>query len=142
MISPWTIPGIELRLMQLHALKDDDELTMQQIADTINAEFGTTFTRNAIIGRSRRLLLPKRPLPLPPKREKTPMQQEDHVEPQIPQHRLREGVTFFENTGCKWPHGPLLQRAELFCGKPIDREGGSWCEEHHHKVYTKRKAYA
>ena len=58
--SDWLLPGINARLEQLHA----EGKSFSAIRDVINAEFGTSLTRNAIIGRSHRLVLTPRPSPI------------------------------------------------------------------------------
>ena len=63
-LGPWVIPGINKRLRDLHARKGPKQLSMSQIRDILNAEFKTSLTRNAIVGRCHRMVLAARPSPL------------------------------------------------------------------------------
>ena len=40
-----------------------------------------------------------------------------------------------ENHMCRWPIGPLMAKAELWCGTQ-KRPGSSFCPEHHARVFT------
>jgi hypothetical protein len=140
--SPWAIAGIDARLRELHG---DKLLSMREIADRISFEFEVGISRNAVIGRARRIGLPKRPSGAPrsptiaPKR-KPPVRIDAPIAPAIEPvaeplppgltiYQLREGV-------CKFP----LPQAEdhppyFYCGKAtkIDR---SWCDEHFRRVHN------
>lgn len=48
-------------------------------------------------------------------------------------------LTALEYGMCRYPIGPLMERATLFCGGPV-REGHSWCEGHCLRVYQPREA--
>ena len=54
----WTV-GMLTRMRELHAAG----MTFGQIARALNAEFGTAVTRNACVGKGRRLQLPARKAP-------------------------------------------------------------------------------
>lgn len=46
------------------------DATFNEIAEVLNKRFGTTYSRNAVIGRAHRLKLPARESPIKPKAEK------------------------------------------------------------------------
>ena len=147
--SPWAIAGIDARLRELHG---DKLLSMREIADRISFEFEVGISRNAIIGRARRIGLPKRPAgtsrspTIAPKR-KPPVRVDAPIAPTIEPvaepglavamplppgltiYQLREGV-------CKFPLGGAYDRPPYFyCGKAtkFDR---SWCHEHFRRVHN------
>ena len=125
-----------------------------QIARWINRERGTAYSKNACIGRARRLGLGVRskPKPEPEPRSRTPRQRPDIAirkaatpkkvvapyvpkpDPMRPGHvrliQLREGM-------CRWPNGEGAEHIR-FCGlKQV--EGESYCAEHCRAAY---RAYA
>ena len=55
----WTV-GMLTRLRELHAAG----MTFGQIANALNAEFGSAVTRNSCVGKGRRLKLPARKSPI------------------------------------------------------------------------------
>jgi len=136
-------------------------LSYSEIADTINAKFGTCFTRNAAIGRGKRMGLggPERPdrRPKPPRRNKAPKPSKtgarksrkrratepsergpppDRAEPV----KLRcVGVSprllslvDLDGGGCRYPYGGDKDgEAIAFCGHPR-LAGSSYCAPHFH----------
>jgi hypothetical protein len=120
MVSPWDIPGINQRLRELHALG----LYFSEIAEGLNAEYGTSLTRFACIGRAHRLELPDRSNIVWRKPNKPPILYDP-----IPIEQL-------DRTNCHYPLGEMLDRPPyLYCGWPA-RNGFSWCAKHYRKVHT------
>ena len=131
-------------------------MSYSEIADTINAKFSTAYSRNAAIGRAKRMGLagPDRPadLPrLPPKGNAPRLHRlrERHVpEPGRPAPLLAgvERVELrciqilprhlslidLEAGDCRYPYGGDEEgEAITFCGHP-QREGSSYCAGHFH----------
>jgi GcrA cell cycle regulator len=128
---PWDIPGINARLEQLHA----EGLSFGQIAKAINAEFGTLLTRNAIIGRSHRLVLTPRPSPIRQKGPRTRTRSQritpmnDNQLPLEAENKVHRTFEQMRRGDCWWPLGEINERAVLFCAEPTDI-GISWCPKH------------
>jgi GcrA cell cycle regulator len=140
MSHPWDIPGLNTRLCELHA----EGLPFSVIADQLNAEFGTTLTRYACIGRAHRLQLPIRPPS--PAREAKPAKRVPvgaPIMPRLPIIRVGpEGIPFaaLGYGNCRWPYGAWHEQAKLFCGRPVCESGGPWCARHYRKAYNKGPA--
>jgi hypothetical protein len=110
----------------------------------LTAEFGVVFTRNACIGKAKRLGLtfggspknghdtkPRPPRPKPAPRLK-PLHNGGQIVrtdvPATPEPTPQGDVS----TGCRWLHGDAFDRN--FCG--ADRQGTSrYCEHHHARCY-------
>ena len=131
-----------------------------EIAGAINAKFGTAYSRNAAIGRARRLGLagPARSRELPghwpklPPKAKAPSRHKPH-EHHVPEFlrpmpifrrvdraplRCVEivprhlGLVDLEPGDCRYPYGGDEEgEAITFCGHPR-REGSSYCAPHFH----------
>ena len=56
----WLKPGLSERLAELHRLNQSSFL---EIAETLSAEFNIKVSRNAVIGRAKRMHLPDRAVP-------------------------------------------------------------------------------
>ena len=139
----WT-PAMQARLLELLA---DPDVTYRQVAETINAEYGTRLTKNSCIGRGRRLGVPARPvrhhaeaiMPVP---MRTPP----------PATRPRPGYDQYEIEDlsfdtCRWPLGAVNDFPPYhYCGR--QRVQGAYCAEHGARAYnftrtlTKPKVYA
>ena len=122
--SPWSIPGITQRLIALHA----EGMIMRDIADRLNFEFLTDLTRNAVIGKCRRLAMPEREAPV---RERKPRiyKYKPRDKPKPP--RVDGDLLTIYQTGhgdCRYPVSGDCPY--LYCGKPSD-EGRSYCPTHH-----------
>lgn len=133
-------------------------LSFSEIANAINARFGTAYSRNATIGRARRMGLsapqrperPKRPKP-PPKpaaerlkklrtrvlaetRPKLPIGERAaalklRCVGVVPRHL---SLIDLETGDCRYPYGGDAEgEAITFCGHPR-REGSSYCASHFH----------
>jgi hypothetical protein len=101
-------------------LCEDDTLKFRSIMKTMNAEFGTSLSRNACIGKARRLKMPPRA------KDNNPVK----LHPEgLPLDKLRERT-------CRWPMGPTMQRPPyFFCGKPT-AVGCPYCKTHKQRSHT------
>ena len=132
-------------------------LSFSEIANAINAKFNTAYSRNATIGRARRLGLsgPERPdRPARPKRQQpNPARQKKMRAPVLAEPRPKPGVferaaalqlrcvgivprhlslLELEDGDCRYPYGGDADgEAITFCGHPR-REGSSYCVSHFH----------
>jgi GcrA cell cycle regulator len=131
-------------------------MSYSEIADAINAKFGTAYTRNAAIGRGKRMGLaaPDRPddRPKPPPKAKPPslkkMRKAQAAEPSPPPVvaecaepvKLRcVGITprllslvELEANDCRYPYGGDKEGEPItFCGHPR-LAGSSYCAPHFH----------
>jgi len=112
-------------------------LSYRYIGEAINTEFGTDYTRNATIGRAKRLgLLIANPRTHAPKAEKKPrVRKPAPPKPKpidIPALRCVEieplNITLYELTDetCKWPYGD--NPPYTFCGHPAFER--AYCVHH------------
>ena len=131
-------------------------MSYSEIADAINAKFGTAYTRNAAIGRGRRLGLvgPDQPkdsprvprrasTPRPPKSRKPRAAEPVQLKPAlvcVEPVKLRcvgikprlLSLIDLERGDCRYPYGGDREgEAIAFCGHPT-REGSSYCTAHFH----------
>lgn len=119
-------------------------LTYREVTEQINALFGASFSRNAVIGRAKRIGLtsPPKPPPKHPRRVKR--------DPSLPKYARRAPaqptitsrhviemrcaeieplhltLLDLESNDCRWPYG---DRQITFCGHPI--LCGSYCSAHY-----------
>ena len=125
--SPWT-PAMLDRLVELF----EDGHTYPDIAGQLNREFGTHFTKNACIGRGRRLGLAVRTAPKLPSRP-PPWRPFARVltnrKPPRPGEIAIEQLT---NETCRWPHGENPPFS--YCGKKV--AVGSYCRTHADMSYA------
>ena len=142
----WT-EAMQVRLLKLTA--ESEALSYQVIADKLNTEFGTELTRNACIGKARRLDIHKKPAPsfatmvrepgYVPKRERVKPQRANKVaripipgrKPPSGRADGRRTLVDLKSRECRWAFGD--DPPYLFCGAPT--QGGSYCTEHHDIVY-------
>ena len=131
-------------------------MSFSEIADAVNEKFGTDYSRNATIGRARRMGLagPERPVdrPRPPpkaaatrlrkSRERhapespRPVPVSERTEPArlrcveiVPRHL---SLVDLEPGDCRYPYGGDVEgEAITFCGHPR-RSGSSYCAPHFH----------
>ncbi len=136
-------------------------MSYSEIADAINAKFGTCYTRNAAIGRGKRMGLggPERPdrQPKPPPRSKAPRlsktgvkksrrrratepsEQEPQPDRAAPVKLRCVGISprllsliDLDDAGCRYPYGGDKDgEAIAFCGHPR-LAGSSYCAPHFH----------
>jgi hypothetical protein len=142
----WTDPIIA-RFRELAA----GDLDMRACAEALSIEFGITLTRNACIGKSRRLGMSNKPVGRPRIEQPTPKIEIDlpppskdrrqkprrpgmrgtlpRKKPSLPPPRHEVGKVLFADLGphqCRWPHG---DGPYTFCGNRM--AVGSWyCVEH------------
>ena len=140
----WT-SELDQRLRELHA----EGLKFKLIAAGLNAEYGTTFTRNSCIGRAHRLELPTRAEPTGPVKKPKPKrnrgQDKARVAPipppvHIPAPSLVPGrLTMLQLTRftCRWPSGD--RAPYTYCGDRVEGDG-PFCREHAKLAYNKRGA--
>jgi hypothetical protein len=120
----------------LKLVDENPNHSYEQIAKIMSARFSLKFTKNSLIGKSRRLRMPERPpkvivvtkegktIPIPPV----------IVRPapgaRLTIYELREG-------DCKWPMCKVEdQPPYIYCGKPA-LLGRSWCKEHFKEVHDR-----
>ena len=135
-------------------------MSYSQIAEAINAKFGTFYSRNAALGRARRMGLcrpdrrgdrlahfPKRPPPAKAARLEQPRERHvpEFMKPmpafeRIDQPKLRcvevvprhLALVELEVDDCRYPYGGDEEGDVItFCGHPR-REGSSYCAPHFH----------
>jgi GcrA cell cycle regulator len=137
----WT-PEIDARLRELHS----QALVFRQIAAILNADFGLSLTRNACIGRGRRIGLGVRTVSPPRQRPRKPRAQKPKkvtvqtraISPRL--HRappiVPGALTMLQlnNTTCHWPSG--TSAPYTYCGKPV-HGGKPFCLEHCKMGYQK-----
>ena len=127
-------------------------ISYREAATEINDRFGTDFTRNAAIGRGKRIGLctPKRkPAPKPLRAKSKTVQRRDIARrkaasapkapavPFMPRPDPRPGqVSLLELAadGCKWPSGDPA----LFCNEP-QHPGFRYCADHCCLAYRERR---
>ena len=134
--SPWdTTPGLTERLIELHAAPEN--YPFAEIAKKLSAEFNLAITKNACIGKSRRIGMPPREAKAPPTQPRIykykPRPQRKparHPEGLITIYQLRDFVD------CKWPIGRWPDI--LFCGEQ-QMEGRVYCAKHCEIAYHPNK---
>jgi hypothetical protein len=135
--GPWLKPGIEDRLIELHAAGH----SFREIAKMMSAEFGVELTKNAIVGRVHRLCLPLRVKPRECRqpRERKPIMIE--IKPAAIVEAMEDpappplsGIDFMELrfNDCRFPYGEFPNYR--YCGKPQHRR--SYCEAHFRLSYV------
>ena len=147
MTNVWT-PSMSATLRALHRT----EASFVEIAAQMSAIFGVEISRNACIGKARRLELPMRASDGPrvprPKPAKTVPRKPVRVDAPIPPPAEVEptpevGVSIYQLTGttCRWPLGKMEDRPPFrYCGHdaPIEE---SYCAEHRAVSYNKPRPY-
>jgi hypothetical protein len=120
-VIDWEEPGLMARFTQLI----EDGHTNIKLARIMTAEYGYQFTKNAVIGKRRRLAKP--PRPAKPPREFDPAS--PPREPRKRKPKLGEPVCFLDLRWyhCRYPNGTWPEIT--FCGHPIVQ--GSYCQLHH-----------
>jgi hypothetical protein len=131
-------------IARFKALHKDGERSFADIAGTLSHEFGIRLTKNACIGKARRLGLKARahvPPPLPRKGQRRGKPRPIpavlpgwRIEPprlppaagKVTIYQLKDGV-------CHFPHGE--QPPYTYCGAKALR--GSWCATHERVVYPR-----
>jgi GcrA cell cycle regulator len=116
-------------------------------AKKINEKFGTTFTKNAVIGKRDRLRVPRRvnassilhevgrmrgTRSRPPRaveKRAVPPPKIEIIDTQIPFEQRRQLLTLGRNE-CHWPVGDVGDEGFFFCGGKAD-DGCSYCPTHY-----------
>ncbi len=140
----WT-DTMNRRFAQLH--RDKADYSFEEMAKMLSAEFNIELTRNATIGKARRLNLPMRGnVRLPRKQTKQgirmlkakatkvdapiPPEAEPAPEGGLTIYQLRDGV-------CHWPGGAVQDYPPfVYCGDAAPL-GTPYCATHHRKAYNK-----
>jgi GcrA cell cycle regulator len=128
-------------------------LSFAQAADAINAKYGAAYSRNATIGRAKRMglaaldrskRLSRVPKELEPRRSSKTSERAAESKPELPAaerpHRIKLrcvqimprhlAVTELEAGDCRYPYGGDADgEAITFCGH-LQREGSSYCLGH------------
>jgi len=141
----WTADTIR-RFTELHA--DPEGFSFVQLSAMMSAYCGRAISRNACIGKARRLGLPERSgkARLPPKREarmvKLPVRVDAPIAPEeaVTPSDGAVGVTINQLTGttCRWPLGKMEDRPPYrYCGEaaPIEE---AYCKKHSQISYNRR----
>jgi hypothetical protein len=123
----WTPEVMEYFLALAEAPRNFSYL---EIACRLTKRFGHEFTKNACIGKGRRMGLP-------------PREPRSYVPRPIKQPRVPDpaGISIeeLERNDCKFAYGRMEDRPPYrYCGRPVIREGGSWCRIHHDTVFGKK----
>jgi GcrA cell cycle regulator len=119
--------------------RDKRQLSFEQIAAELSAKFNIELSRNACIGKARRLGLPMRDsTPRPPRqRYLKPVKVErveapiEPIEARVPELRIG-GLTIHQTRegDCKWPLGPMHAHPPfMYCGEP-SLLGRPYCKTH------------
>jgi len=136
------------RLRALHALSADERLSFDAIAAQLTQEFGMTVSKNACIGKARRMKLVRRAYgPIPQRKRKrataapAPTPAPAYIAPEavpcvrprwkameVPRPAPGGRITLFQLNGntCRWPHGD--RTPYLFCGATT--AGKTYCAYH------------
>lgn len=119
-------------------------LSFKQISETLNRELGSNYSRNAVIGKAKRLGLSKEPakrelvvrkpraaavkvkLPSKPIYKKIEL-------PPVCEEVVSEGVSIYDVTGCRYPYGDDVI---TFCNNPRHSET-SYCGYHYRLIVRK-----
>lgn len=130
----WTDEQLD-RLSQLWA----DGLSATEIFPKLNSEFGTIFTRSAVLGKVHRANLPMR-VDRPQGSGLKPRVRAHHAAPApeiadelIPFEQRRTLLELNEHT-CRWPVGEPREPGFFFCGGPVVE--GPYCPGHARRAFN------
>ena len=136
--SPWNDKTHDL----FRALCAEKTLSYTDIAKAMSAEMGIKITKNACIGKARRLGLPMRKTPQRARKRTEPALPAEITAPRLavwsvsepPRRRVNGYLTLFElkHTSCRYPFG--ARPPYLYCGKPVQK-AKSYCPDHCDVVY-------
>ena len=130
----------EYRMARLRALHADDRLSFDVIAEELSVEFKAEVSKNACIGKARRMGLPQRrrnkSIPRETRKRALELRPPEAVPCVLPRWKVMEvprpapgtRITLFQLTDnkCRWPHGD--RTPYLFCGAPT--AGKTYCAYH------------
>ncbi len=136
------------RMARLRALHRNDRLSFDAIAEALSEEFKVTLTKNACIGKARRMGLPERTTkrkrkvfrgdkrrrqitlvaPAPIETEVVPcvLPRWRVMQDEAPAERGKLTLLQLTDNTCRWPHGDRVPY--LFCGAPT--AGKTYCAYH------------
>ena len=136
------------RMAQLRALHRNDKLSFDMIAEILSEQFGTELTKNACIGKARRMGLPERttkrkrkvfrgdkrrahitlvaPAPIEPEVVPCVLPRWRVMQDEAPAERNRMTLMQLNGNKCHWPFGDRVPY--LFCGAPT--AGKTYCAYH------------
>jgi hypothetical protein len=146
----WSLPGINERLIELHALSGADYMTTSEIAQKLSAEFKVEITKNSVIGRSHRLGLELRDNVPFERRKATPMPKRSHTKVDAPIAAVLEprcedaGISIYQlrEGDCHWPLGEVEDRPPFtYCGAPAEI-GRSYCWDHFNRAHVRSKVWS
>jgi len=137
--APGEIIWDEYRMARLRALHADDKLSFDVIAEELSVEFRTEVSKNACIGKARRMGLPQRrrkSIPRATRKRALELHPPEAAPCVLPRWKVMEvprpapgsRITLFQLTdnACRWPHGD--EPPFLFCGAPT--AGKTYCAYH------------
>ena len=136
--APGEIIWDEYRMARLRALHADDKLSFDVIAEELSVEFRTEVSKNACIGKARRMGLPQRrrkSIPRATRKRALELRPPEAVPCVLPRWKVIDAppapgghITLFQLTDnrCHWPHGD--RAPYLFCGAPT--AGKTYCAYH------------
>lgn len=117
------------------------------IAAEINRHTGSSFSRNAVIGKVHRIGLSKRVIEKPPAMPKKPRNRRVRPERRVVVDLFPDilpadflGIPFVKTTNqtCMYPEGDGANM--LFCGQPR-KDGSSYCPAHHRICWVKPREH-
>ena len=123
----------------LKLVNENPDMTYKQIAEIMKARFGLPFTKNGLIGKSRRLSMPPRPPKVIAVNPKTHQPIPPVIVRPAPGSKLT--IQQLRDGDCKWPICETEDSPPYFyCGKPAPI-GSSWCLKHQEIAYGKTLTY-
>jgi len=142
----WT-DTMNRRFAALH--RDKADYSFEEMAKILSAEFGIELTRNATIGKARRLNLPMRDNVKMPRKQtkqgvrmlKVKATRVDAPIPPEPDPAPEGGLTIYQlrDGVCHWPGGAMLDYPPfLYCGEAAPL-GTPYCAAHRGKAYNSPK---
>ncbi len=138
------------RMARLRALHRSDKLSFDAIAEVLSEEFKVALTKNACIGKARRMGLPERtskrkrkvfrgdkrrrqitlvastPAPIEPEVVPCVLPRWKVIADEAPAERDKLTLLQLNGNTCHWPHGDRVPY--LFCGAPT--AGKTYCAYH------------
>lgn len=146
-VNIWTYAMVK-HFVQLH--RDPRDYSFGQMSRMMSEEFNITLTRNALIGKARRLGLPMRDQTKPPRKPigKTMIKARTMreieapipaiIDVQLPGLHVVSGLNIYQTThrDCKWPLGEMLDRPPyVYCGNPVV-DGCPYCKKHATRAFN------
>jgi GcrA cell cycle regulator len=142
----WTAQMIK----RFRELVDDKNLSYRTIASTMTTEFNVVFTKNACIGKGRRLGVDVRVAGFNKSKKRKPVVKRKYIRVDapiapvipVPARDPEAGITIYElrEGDCKWPLGKTQDYPPyMFCGYPAIF-GCPWCKKHRKIAYPKLAA--